>query len=149
MDRNIHVAQKYLLNAGAFRNAISLVLADESARNYSPNLATPVVCYLASHVLELHLKAALLKRGVAEEVLRTRKYGHNLSVLADELSKLVAISDSTIRLIATLSQQHNDHSLRYEGEGLIVDKDWLESGIVETVQLCATGMQNLRVESAS
>ena len=71
--------------------------------------------YLISHATELLLKVALLKRGFTREDLRKVQYGHNLENLIEELVKLnLPISDITMKMVLGLSEQHKDHSLRYE-----------------------------------
>lgn len=71
--------------------------------------------FLVSHATELVLKTALLKRGFEKEQLRKFNYGHNLENLLNELVKLeLPISQRTKEMVLGLSEQHKDHSLRYE-----------------------------------
>ncbi len=64
--------------------------------------------------MELLLKSALLKRGFTEDVLKQRKYRHNLLRLLSELQTGgVSVSPESERLVNGLHPQHQDHALRY------------------------------------
>ncbi|MEB1101727.1 hypothetical protein VDP44_21855, partial [Xanthomonas campestris pv. campestris] len=86
----------YLGHAGAFRHCINVLLADmDKDKNGLPaKMACLPVYYLASHVIELLLKAALLKRDVTSQELKAVDTRHNLAKLAEMLSGLVTIRGS-------------------------------------------------------
>ena len=98
--------------------------------------------YLISHATELLLKTALLKRGFTKEKLRKFEYGHNLENLINELVKLdLPVSDRTKTIVLGLSEQHKDHSLRYE---VLIDdgkmtftppNDWVNEMLTELMSL--------------
>ena len=70
--------------------------------------------FLASHAAELFLKAALLKRGVTEAVLKEYDYRHNLAALLGALqAKGVPVTAETLSVVNGLSDQHRTHQLRY------------------------------------
>ncbi len=98
--------------------------------------------YLISHATELLLKSALLKRGFTKAQLRKFQFGHNLENLLNELLKLdLPISDKTKKMVLGLSEQHKDHSLRYE---VLIDNgkmtftppnDWVNGMLTELMSL--------------
>lgn len=104
--------------------------------------------YLISHSTELLLKSALLKRNFTRDELRKFKYGHNLENLLNELIKLdLPISDKTKEMVIGLSEQHKDHSLRYE---VLMDNgkmtftppnDWLNGMLTELLSLTRIATQ--------
>lgn len=113
---NIHLAVAYYTNGANFR-ASAERLADglELDATGRPTRLTAVPLYfLASHAAELFLKAALLKRGYADELLREYDYRHNLTALLSEVqAKGVAVTPETVEVITGLSEQHRRHQLRY------------------------------------
>ena len=129
----------YLGHAGAFRHCINVLLADmDKDKNGLPaKMACLPVYYLASHVIELLLKAALLKRDVTSQELKAVDTRHNLAKLAEMLSGLVTISNQTRALITNLSDQHKRHFLRYGGPTALPHPEWLMEGLDEILQLCA------------
>ena len=88
--KNTATVSRYRLLGVAFqgsaRNLCECIEVDIHDR---PTKLTAIpMYYLASHSAELFLKAALLKRGVAEDELRKFDYRHNLSSLLDRLIQL-------------------------------------------------------------
>ena len=129
----------YLGHAGSFRHCINVLLADmDKDKNGLPaKMACLPVYYLASHEIELLLKAALLKRGATSQQLKAADTRHNLAKLADMLSGFVTISSQTRALITALSDQHKRHFLRYGGSAALPHPEWLTEGLDELLQLCA------------
>lgn len=71
---------------GFFRYAKEFYSASES---YKPGDGfSPVRYYLYCHSLELLFKAYLLTHGVTKDLLKSKKYGHNLSTVLSESKKL-------------------------------------------------------------
>ena len=98
--------------------------------------------YLISHATELFLKTALLKRGFTKGQLKKFKYGHDLENLLRELLKMdLPISKETQEMVVGLSEQHKDHSLRYEvlienGKSTFVPpSDWINKMLEELMSL--------------
>jgi hypothetical protein len=131
----------YLIQAGAFRSCINTLFEemDKTPEGMPANLACLPAYYLASHAMELLLKAALLKRGTSLKQLKGPDVRHNLKKLADLLSVHVIITDTTLRLIGALTQQHKQHFLRYGGPATLPHPQWLLEGLDELLQLCAVG----------
>ncbi len=80
---------------------------------------SPVVrAYLLGHAIELYLKAFLLRAGLANSLLKSKKkYGHNLDALlteakSREIEKLIRISQQTIDDLSKLNVLYPE-SLRY------------------------------------
>ena len=98
--------------------------------------------YLISHATELFTKVALLKRGFTKQQLRQFNFGHNLENLLNELIKMdLPISKNTREIVLGLSEQHKDHSLRYE---VLIDNgkstflppsDWVNKMLEELMSL--------------
>jgi hypothetical protein len=68
----------------------SAIKVQKPATSYGEDLAQPislVAYYLVGHSVELSLKSFLLGRGMPITTLRSRKYGHNLTVLLAESRK--------------------------------------------------------------
>ena len=129
----------YLMQAGAFRSCINTLIdeMDKTPEGMPANFACLPVYFLASHDMELLLKAALLKRGTPLQQLKGRDVRHDLARLAELLSGHVNISDTTLRLISALSPQHKQHFLRYGGPATLPHPRWLLEGLDEILQLCA------------
>jgi hypothetical protein len=113
---NTELASIYRLTATSFRMSADAVRAHYKSRdedmpgNYR---ATPYY-FLVSHASELMLKAALLKRGVAEPTLKKGRVRHDLLALLHDLEQHdVTISPNAAVTLSLLSRQHRDHDLRY------------------------------------
>jgi hypothetical protein len=80
--------------------------------------------FMVSHACELLLKAALLKREVAEPTLHKARVRHDLLALLHELEQYdVTITRDAAATLGMLSRQHRDHDLRYTallGDGVSV-----------------------------
>jgi hypothetical protein len=116
MKDNIPLAVAYYTNGVNFRLSVERpregLELDDAGR---PKKLTVIPLYfLASHVAELFLKAALLKRGFPETDLKKYDYRHNLEALSQELQKKgLPVSSDTTAVIQGLSEQHKTHQLRY------------------------------------
>ena len=113
---NTAIASRYRLLGVAFQvNARNLCKDIEVDLDDRPKKLTAIpMYYLASHSAELFLKAALLRRGMAEDELRKFDYRHNLASLLDILTQIgVPVSEFTGTCIQGLSEQHKNHQLCY------------------------------------
>ena len=115
MKDNIPLAVAYYTNGVNFRMSAERLREglefDDAGR---PKKLTAIPLYfLASHVAELFLKAALLKRGFAEAALRKYDYRHNLVALLQELQRKGVPVSSATAVVHGLSEQHQTHQLRY------------------------------------
>jgi hypothetical protein len=81
----------------------------------TPEKRTAVPFYfLISHVIELLLKCALLKRGNSLSDLRRFNSRHNLAgLLALVVGKDLPVSVESREIIVGFSEQHQQHLLRY------------------------------------
>jgi hypothetical protein len=116
MTDNIPLAFAYYVNGANFRaSAEKLVENLELDSKGCPTRLTAVPLYfLASHAAELFLKAALLKRNFPEADLKKFDYRHNLAKLLQEVqNKGVPVSNDTVAVVQSLSDQHQTHQLRY------------------------------------
>ena len=116
MNDNIPLAVAYYTNGSIFRLSAEK-LAEGLALDAvgRPTTLTAIPLYLlASHAAELFLKAALLKRGFTEASLKKYSYRHNLAALLRELQeKGVPVTSDTVAVVQGLSDQHENHQLRY------------------------------------
>ena len=113
---NAATASRYRLLGVAFQGSARSLCEDiEVDIHDRPTKLTAIpMYYLASHSAELFLKAALLRRGVAEDELRKFDYRHNLSSLLERLIRIgVPMSEISKNCIQGLSKQHKNHQLRY------------------------------------
>lgn len=77
----------------------------------------PASYFLALHAIELALKAVIIsKSGSTKEDIK-KKYGHNLSKLMEDASKLVSYSGEFQEVVKMMSPFHEDHSMRYFKKG--------------------------------
>jgi len=116
-NESTHLASIFRFMAVMFwEDAKKLNKEIERDENGMPTKYTAIpYYYLISHATELFLKSALLKRNFTKNELLKFKYRHNLENLLNELLKLdLPISDKTKEMVIGLSEQHKDHSLRYE-----------------------------------
>lgn len=87
--------------------------ADQDKKVSGNRMAVPFYL-LISHCIELLLKCALMKRGLAPSELKKFELRHNLCELLSELLKFdVPISQSTQQLVTVMSDQHKRHAFRY------------------------------------
>jgi hypothetical protein len=116
MDENVPLASAYRLNGVNFRmsaQALARQLQLDGAGRPTSLTAIPMY-FLASQSAELFLKAALLKRGVAEPELRTHHLRHDLGGLLQALhEKQVVVTPDTEAVVLGLSERHRNHQLRY------------------------------------
>ncbi|MDY4297024.1 MULTISPECIES: hypothetical protein [unclassified Xanthomonas] len=79
-DDYLTEATHFLMQAGAFRSCIGTLIdeMDKTANGVPANFAYLPAYFLASHEMELQLKAALLKRGTRLQQLKGPDVGHNL-----------------------------------------------------------------------
>jgi len=113
---NVPLASAYCLTGTGFKfSAVELRKSLELDGDGRPTQLTAVPLYfLASHAAELFLKAALLKRGFDEADLKRYDYRHNLGSLLSELQKKgVSVTKESVETINGMSEQHNNHKLRY------------------------------------
>jgi hypothetical protein len=73
---------------------------------------------LVGQSIELSLKAFLLARGVALEILKSGVYGHNLDALLSEaqrrkIHRLVQLQSFHVSAIRLISPVYKDHEFRY------------------------------------
>ena len=118
------IAAGFLISARILREHIEV---DENSRPKKYRVLP--LYYLASHIAELYLKCALLKRGFSQKELNKYRYRHNLEALLGELIKLnIPVSNRTCDVVRGLSEQHKVHLLRYptvNEEGyLVLAKFW-------------------------
>jgi hypothetical protein len=116
MDETVPLASAYRLNGVNFRmSAQSLAEQLQFDGAGRPTSLTAIPMYfLASQAAELFLKAALLKRGVAEPDLKTHHLRHDLGGLLQALQeKQVVVTTDTTAVVRGLSEQHRNHQLRY------------------------------------
>lgn len=116
LENSIPLAVEYYTNGSNFRaSAEKLAETLQLDANSKPTKLTAVpLFFLASHAAELFLKAALVKRGFSESDLRKFDYRHNLSSLLVALvEKGVPVTEKTSAVINSLSDQHQNHHLRY------------------------------------
>lgn len=110
------VPHSYVLNGTAFQNCAEAVIQtlEIDERGIPKKMVASPVYFLLSHAAELFLKAALLKQGKTESLLKNFNYRHNLTALMGELDSVnLSISDETKTIIERLSEQHSKHVLRY------------------------------------
>jgi hypothetical protein len=110
------LAVAYYLNGKSFCTAAKKLMAglDLDETGHPKTLEARPLYFLASHAAELFLKAALLKRGFDESVLRKR-HRHNLAALLGELGGMaVTVTTNTIEILHGLSEQHRSNQLRYK-----------------------------------
>ena len=103
--------------------------------------------YLASHSIELSLKAYLLARGVPLIKLRSGELGHDLCGLLElaikkKLGRIIKLSDSEQHWIQMLGEHHVTHRFRYIEEGKFLVPNWINVVIISEklargmIQLC-------------
>ena len=112
----IMLAVAYRLNGCNFQmSAKKLKRGLKLKEDGSPAKCTAIpLYYLASQAAELYLKAALLKRGMNEELLKKFDYRHNLDKLLHVLQKKgITVTSQTANVVIGLSKQHKNHTLRY------------------------------------
>jgi HEPN domain-containing protein len=110
------LASIYRLTATSFRMSAEAVRSHyESHHEDMPgNHRAMPYYFLVSQACELLLKAALLKRGIAEPTLRKARVRHDLLALLQELEQYdVRITPDAALTLGKLSRQHRDHDLRY------------------------------------
>lgn len=108
----IRLSKEFLVGARA---------AQEPAKNAAQELGQKlslVAYYLAGHSIELSLKAFLLGRGLSIDTLRSRKYGHNLSVLLSESRRLklgncAKLSPKDLAVVQTLDGCYSAKEFEY------------------------------------
>ena len=81
-----------------------------------------VAYYLLGHSIELSLKSFLLARGIPNDKLRSRAFGHNLAALLAEsrkrrLGTVAKLSDREVRIIRLLNQMYEAKELEYRVTG--------------------------------
>jgi hypothetical protein len=87
--------------------------ADQGQKVSGNRLAVPFYL-LVSHCIELLLKCALMKRGLAPSKLKGFELRHDFCELLSELLKFgVPISEPTQQLVTVMSDQHKRHAFRY------------------------------------
>ena len=74
--------------------------------------------FLVGHSIELSLKAFLLGRGLSNDTLRSRKYGHNLTALMKEarrrkLGAFVKLKKNELVAIETLNDCYSNKEFEY------------------------------------
>jgi hypothetical protein len=105
-DLNLAVA--YYLNGTNFRMSAEHLqnTLDLDSDGRATKLTAIPLFFLASHAAELFLKAALLKRGVTEAVLKEYDYRHNLAGLLSALqAKGVPVTAETVGVVNGLSRR--------------------------------------------
>lgn len=116
-DDNIVVASNYRMIAGVYERSAKILAKSEdwNDQGQPSKLLTPIPIYqLCSHAAELYLKASLLKRGYSEKEMKKFDYRHNLQALLNLLiEKEIPISNRVKDTVASLSEQHQNHILRY------------------------------------
>lgn len=116
MQDFVPLAVAYYMNGVNFKMSARKLADDiELGKDGRPAKLTAIPLYfLASHAVELFLKAALLKRGFDEAKLKKFDYRHNLSgLLAEIQAKNLPVTDDTVGVVQGLSKQHANHQLRY------------------------------------
>jgi hypothetical protein len=111
----------------AFEFANAAQFVHQNAKE--PAFSAPAY-YLASHSVELSLKAFLLCRGLTLDDLASPKYGHKLGVLLDRslakgLRRLVSLSEEECAAIRLLSNHHEVHRFRYIEVGTMSVPEWV------------------------
>ena len=81
-----------------------------------------VAYYLVGHSVELALKTFLIGRGVSIELLRGRKYGHNLAALLTEcrrrrMGTVVKLSARELNVIRLINEMYVAKELEYRVTG--------------------------------
>jgi hypothetical protein len=115
-DDPLYWATVYRMAAVNFRMSAEKLLPTIRLRDDgTPEKLTAVPFYfLISHVIELLLKCALLKRGNSLSDLRRFNSRHNLAgLLALVVGKDLPVSVESREIIVGFSEQHQQHLLRY------------------------------------
>lgn len=115
---------------GCLRVAIEYLKAAEKVQpparseidEFRQRLSFPAY-FLAGHAIELALKAFLLGRGMSVDVLRSKKYGHDLRALLTEarrrrLGLLVKLSPRDVAAVLVLNECYSAKELEYAVTGI-------------------------------
>jgi hypothetical protein len=117
MSDSYEMSNYYRLTATVFWESAKVLNADFVAKGkpLSGNIFSVPFYLLVSHAAELLLKCALLKRNGSVKSLKKLPVRHSLSLLLKELQKSnIPITEKTVSLIDALTQQHENHILRYD-----------------------------------
>lgn len=104
----------------------SATLVQRPAESYAQALRQKLsfpAYFLVGHAIELALKAFLLGRGMTIDILRSRKYGHNLDALLSEarrrkLGTFVKLSNAELQAIVVLNQCYSAKEFEYSATGV-------------------------------
>ena len=101
--------------------------------------------FLVGHAIELSLKAYLLGRGMTINVLRSRKFGHNLESLLTEarrhkLGRFVKLSKFELDAIRILNQCYSAKDFEYAATGICRLPQY--AGICATADRLTGGLRN-------
>jgi len=111
-----------LLNVGKEYNEACKIITEKCPDKH-PSLPNTdlykVRLYLIGHSFELLFKAVLLQHGVSVVELKSKKFGHNLSSLADKVKEFINLpfSDAERATLELLNWYYKDKDFEYHIRG--------------------------------
>ena len=134
------IAFNYMERGTSFVYCVHALIAHfENLKDPQAKFSDTPVYYLASHSIELLLKAALICAGEKPESLQKYDVRHNLTELFarySSINDLQNFQDDSVALIQALAGQHKAHTFRYGGPAALPSYQWVRDGLNDIHSAC-------------